>query len=252
MLRILENGNPQNVINVLLELLTFHSRALPLSPKTISLVVKCIGRVSKEFHKDMKSDAVREFIPRAVNYLSAINYDIYLEQLDLAEKERAREKIRPEDTTANCIKTIIVEICKQMGPEIWDHYERAMPDFQGQDIWISNFINALNVRVPERGVRGRSAQSKENEELKKINELLSKNKSYESGIAQLKKYTEKHPEFNAEEYFTALNYDRKFIQMVVGSLDGRRSVMRGNSREQQQEAPESIQDRIKRLKERFQ
>jgi len=29
-------------------------------------------------------------------------------------------------------------------------------------------------------------------------------------------------------------------------------MMRGNSREQQQEAPESIQDRIKRLKERFQ
>ena len=66
----------------------------------------------------------------------------------------------------------------------------------------------------------------------------------------LKKYTEKHPEFNAEDYFTSLNYDRKFIQMVIGSLDGRRSIMRGNSREQ--EAPESIQDRIKRLKERFQ
>jgi len=40
--------------------------------------------------------------------------------------------------------------------------------------------------------------------------------------------------------------------MVMSSLDGRKSMMRGNSREQQQEAPESIQDRIKRLKERFQ
>ena len=39
--------------------------------------------------------------------------------------------------------------------------------------------------------------------------------------------------------------------MVMGSLDGRKSLMRGNSREQP-EAPESIQDRIKRLKERFQ
>ena len=86
--------------------------------------------------------------------------------------------------------------------------------------------------------------------MKKINELLSKNKSYESGIALLKKYTERHPEFNAEEYFSSLNYDRKFIQMVIGSLDGRRSMMRASSREQ--EAPESIQDRIKRLKERFQ
>ena len=48
----------------------------------------------------------------------------------------------------------------------------------------------------------------------------------------LKKYTEKHPEFHAEDYFTSLNYDRKFIQMVIGSLDGRRSIMRGSSREQ--------------------
>ena len=39
--------------------------------------------------------------------------------------------------------------------------------------------------------------------------------------------------------------------MVINSLDGRKSTVRGNSREQHQQAPESIQDRIKRLKERF-
>ena len=47
----------------------------------------------------------------------------------------------------------------------------------------------------------------------------------------LKKYTEKHAEFNAEEYFTSLNYDKKFIQMVVGALDGqRKSYSRADSR----------------------
>lgn len=54
MLRILENANSQDIVNVLLELLTYHSRATPCSAKTISLVVKCIGRVSKDFTKDMR------------------------------------------------------------------------------------------------------------------------------------------------------------------------------------------------------
>ena len=116
---------------------------------------------------------------------------MYLEQLDISEKERNKEKIRHEDTTANAIKNIIVEVCKQIGSEIWEHYEKVIQNFDGQDKWISNFISSLNVRVPERG-RGRS-QPNQDLELKKINELLSKTRSYESGIAQLKKYTEKHP-----------------------------------------------------------
>lgn len=124
-----------------------------------------------------------------------------------------------------------------------------MAEAQSSDRWIADYILSLHVKRPER-VRGRSQGRAENEELKKINELLSKNRSYESGISELKKYTEKHPEFNAEEYFTSLNYDRKFIQMVMGSLDGHRKSMTRNDNSRQ-EAPESIQERIKRLKERF-
>lgn len=44
------------------------------------------------------------------------------------------------------------------------------------DRYIASYLNSLNIRVPERP-RGRS-QARENEELKKINELLSKTKSY--------------------------------------------------------------------------
>jgi hypothetical protein len=78
MLRILENGNCQDIVSVLLELLTYHSRQIPNSPKTISLVVKCIGRVSKEFNKDFRPEAVKMFLYRAHQYLSAVDYDIYL------------------------------------------------------------------------------------------------------------------------------------------------------------------------------
>ncbi len=59
------------------------------------------------------------------------------------------------------------------------------------DRYIASYLNSLNIRVPERP-RGRS-QARENEELKKINELLSKTKSYEAGIVQLRRYVEKHP-----------------------------------------------------------
>lgn len=44
------------------------------------------------------------------------------------------------------------------------------------DKYISSYIQSLNVKQPEKP-RAKS-HIKENEELKKINELLSKNKSY--------------------------------------------------------------------------
>jgi hypothetical protein len=49
--------------------------------------------------------------------------------------------------------------------------------------------------------------------------LLSKTKSFDLGITQLKKYIIQHPEFSPLEYFTSLNYDQKFISMVIGALD---------------------------------
>lgn len=95
MLRILENSNSQDVVNVLLELLTYYSRGTLHSPKTISLIVKCMGRVSKDFAKDLRPEAVKLFLLRSLQYLTCIDYDVYLEQLDLSEKERNKEKIRP-------------------------------------------------------------------------------------------------------------------------------------------------------------
>jgi len=83
MLRILENGNCQDIVNVLLELLTYQSKKTPNSPKTISLVVKCLGRVSKEFNKEIRPEAVKLFLFRSHQYLSSVDYDIPLEQLDI-------------------------------------------------------------------------------------------------------------------------------------------------------------------------
>ena len=60
---------------------------------------------------------MRLFILRALQYLSAINYDTYLEQIDIEGGKR--ERMRSEDNTANSIKSILIEICKNIGSEVW-------------------------------------------------------------------------------------------------------------------------------------
>jgi hypothetical protein len=54
MLRLLENANSQDIVNVLLELLTTQSRAPTPSAKTISLIVKCLGRVIVNYIRDLR------------------------------------------------------------------------------------------------------------------------------------------------------------------------------------------------------
>ena len=77
-----------------------------------------------------------------------------------------------------------------MHSEVWDLYEKAMLESRYPDKHIASFINSLNIRPVER--RSRSQIHRENDDLRKINELLSKNKSYEAGVGQLKKYLDKH------------------------------------------------------------
>lgn len=194
MLRLLENANPQDIVNTLLELLVIHSQQQNQSQKTISLIVKCLGRVAANFAKDLRLEAVKTFILRSNDYLASVQYDTALEQLNLALREQNRERIRPEDSAANSIKGIITEVCTGIGSDIWEVYEKAMMESRFPDRYIASYLMSLNIRVPDRP-RVRS-QAKENEELKKINELLSKTKSYEAGIVQLRKYVEKHPEFS--------------------------------------------------------
>lgn len=64
------------------------------------------------------------FILKALQFLSAIDYDTNLDQID-AEGGR-RERMRSEDNTANSIKSILVEVCKSIGSEVWEHYEKVI------------------------------------------------------------------------------------------------------------------------------
>lgn len=156
MLRLLENVNPQEIVNILIELLTIHSRTATPSAKTISLIVKCLGRVASGFCKDMRLEAVKTFLIRANEYLTSIDYDTPLEQLNTSQKDR----VRPEDSAANSIKSIITEICNIINSDIWDVYEKAVMEARFTDRYISNYLNSLNVRVPERPRM--KSQAKEN------------------------------------------------------------------------------------------
>lgn len=53
MLRILENACPQEVINILMNLLNKQLQMPQASQKTISLVTKCLGRVAANYAMDI-------------------------------------------------------------------------------------------------------------------------------------------------------------------------------------------------------
>jgi hypothetical protein len=59
------------------------------------------------------------------------------------------------------------------------------------------------------------------DELKKISDLLSKHKTFDTGILHLKKYSQMNQDFSPIEYFTSLGYDQKFIAMVMNGLEGK-------------------------------
>ena len=54
-----------------------------------------------------------------------------------------------------------------------------------------------------------------------INELLSKTKTFDSGITELKKYSTLNPLFSPVEYFNSRGFDQRFIMMVMNAIQGR-------------------------------
>lgn len=56
------------------------------------------------------------------------------------------------------------------------------------------------------------------DELKRICDLLSKSKTFDTGILHIKKYCQMNQDFSPIEYFTSLGYDQKFITMVINGL----------------------------------
>lgn len=54
MLRILENGNPQQVVNTLIHIHNEYMKMPQKSTKTIYLIMKCTSRVAQAYTSEMK------------------------------------------------------------------------------------------------------------------------------------------------------------------------------------------------------
>lgn len=123
----------------------------------------------------------------------------------------------------------------------------------------------MKVPYPEK-----NKPSQKEEELKKITELLSKYKTYEAGIGLLNSFLDQNPEFQIAQYFSNLNYDNKFINKVLNSLESnfkrppprglvipptsidRRSEEKKKSMERPSEPEENnIENKIRSLRQRF-
>ena len=214
MLRILENACPQETVNILLRMLNHHASMQCISQKTISLIIKCLSRVANNYLIDVGEDRTKEFISLCVEYFHIINLQFGLEMFNPPPEE----KLKPEETIIKSLKNILTELAKHYGEEIWAHYEAAMQQSKYTDNHIYAYFNAIGVPYPE----STETFQQEDEELKKINELLSKTKTFDRGIAELKKYQLSYPEFNPAEYFTSRGYDHKFIVMVMTALESRK------------------------------
>lgn len=61
MLRILENGNPQEVVNTLIMINNEFNKQAEKSTKTIYLIMKCTSRVAQTYTSELKLDGVIDF-----------------------------------------------------------------------------------------------------------------------------------------------------------------------------------------------
>lgn len=82
------------------------------------------------------------------------------------------------------------------------------------DNHISQYIQSMGIAYPENIEK----MAQEDENLKKINELLSKSRTFDTGLSELRKYMATNPHFIPVEYFTSRGYEQKFIIMVMNAL----------------------------------
>lgn len=76
------------------------------------------------------------------------------------------------------MKQIVNDLIRNYNEEIWIHYENAMSQSRYTDNHISPHLQFMGVVYPE----NIENLAQEDENLKKINDLLSKTKTFETGI----------------------------------------------------------------------
>eukprot|EP00826_Nyctotherus_ovalis_P009795 TRINITY_DN12591_c0_g1_i1.p1 TRINITY_DN12591_c0_g1~~TRINITY_DN12591_c0_g1_i1.p1 ORF type:complete len:426 (-),score=99.94 TRINITY_DN12591_c0_g1_i1:68-1345(-) len=219
MLRLLENCNPTKSFLVLIALFINYKDAPPLTGsiktgKLPSLIVKCILKLTK-------------VMPAIIHSL-----DVPCLLICLHEKLTAATDAQTtnNDTGVRLAKTIINELVKVRGNEIWKDYKK-IEEHERQDVcmrrWISFALKTtiLSSSVTKTG-ESRALHSDESlAELKEIFKQLNSKGGFQSGIASLSQYMAKHPEIDLSPYFVSCS--KSFKDYVMDALK-RSSMQRGN------------------------
>ena len=176
--------------------------------------MKCVGRVANNYEgKNIENHGYAgDFIAESVNYLREIKLKSLINNQQLLNKS--------EETIVGTIKTILKSLCQEMKSQIWKQYNEVRHKFE-EDMGISEYLNQF-VQQNQTHSTYSSLQpsyktltsTQTDEELRMINELLSKSKTFKEGIKKLKDYITKNRSFNVGKYFKQMNYEARFIELV--------------------------------------
>lgn len=145
---------------------------------------------------------------------------------------------KSEEGILSTIKSILKQQCVEMRASIWKSYDEIRYKID-EEVGISEYI----LQYAPRSTYG-SITKPANDDLKLINELLSKSKTFREGILRLKDYMDRNRTFNLGLYFKQMNYESKFIELVMKELEGEKIETKDN-------IGASINEKLKQLKLRF-
>ena len=169
---------------------------------------------------------------------------------------------KSEDGIITMIRKILKELSVEMKGKIWKCYNEVKYRFE-DDYGISDYINQYssqpsinsyhasfqNNYTPYQPLyKGTSSSFQSDNDLRVINEFLSKEKTFKEGIRKLKEYREKNKSFNILKYFKQMNYSSNFIELVQSELEKESNERQLESRDN---LSANINEKLKQLKMRF-
>lgn len=221
MLRILENGHPQHIYHILLELLIKYRRnSQNTYSKILGLIVKCILKVTKNIESLLPELNLQELL---------LDFHRYL-------YEFAALNPTSDDVGVKTIKTIINELVKLNSDLMLDAYQQVIQFHDHPDQFMHKWITIIlkpNQQSKGPGIitprdlrleRKFSAEKTQemlqalDGEVRQIIESLKKPESFDKGIQQLWEIIKQHPNsINLESYLK--DCSKTFSDHIIAQLD---------------------------------
>jgi cytoskeleton-associated protein 5 len=183
MLRILEHCKPTLIFVVLIRLMSKYKSQSSLS-KMPSLIIRCLLKLHK-------------ILPSLIRHLEVSKILLAMHEYLL------NSTISSDDVGLRTMKTILTELVKLVGTDIWVYYEEikkhSLPDTQIEK-WIQELL-----KVPSYSATSNLSPRTQSSPVGEI--FLVLKIDYSKGIASLKDYLQKHPETDYSGYLAGLNTD---------------------------------------------